>query len=188
MLVDAAYENQDDIHRISCDGCGSLRIYGDRYKCLQCENYDLCGSCFEKRRETKQHKSGHAFAHFKIPMELFGEKITKANDEVTLEKFKERFATTQHTAVTCDGCDKTPFVGIRFKCDTCHDYDLCQECMQKQVITREHDTRHSLVVIGKDRFNQIDVNDIELGDELGRGAFGKRTFYSYGYLQTMILF
>jgi hypothetical protein len=181
MIVDASHGNNDDAHRISCDGCHSLRMYGDRYKCLQCENYDLCGNCFEKRRESKQHKSGHAFAHFKIPMELFGEPITKANDEVTLTKFKERFATTEHTNVTCDGCKNMPIIGIRFKCDTCCDYDLCLECMKKQVVTAEHDIKHSLIVTGKDRFNQIDVSDIELGDELGRGAFGKKTFCSSTY-------
>jgi len=185
MLMNVAHSENDDVHRVSCDGCHTLRIYSDRYKCLQCEDYDLCGDCFEKRRETKQHKSGHAFAHFKVPMELFGEPITKPSDEVTLKKFKERFATIEHTNVTCDGCEKTPIIGIRFKCDTCCDYDLCLECMEKQVVTNEHDTKHSLIVIGKDRFNQIDINDIELGDELGRGAFGMKTLY-FSHLSSTI--
>lgn len=178
LLMNVAHDDDGNTHRVSCNGCHSLRIYSDRYKCLQCDNYDLCGSCFEKKRETKQHKSGHAFAHFKIPMELFGDSITKANDEVTLAKFKERFAAIEHTNVTCDGCEMEPIIGIRFKCDTCHDYDLCLECMEKQIVTKEHDTKHSLIVIGKDRFNQIDIDDIELSDELGRGAFGKKIFYS----------
>jgi next-to-BRCA1 protein 1 len=188
MLMNIAHSENDDVHRVPCDGCPTLCIYSDRYKCLQCEDYDLCGDCFEKRRETKQHKSGHAFAHFKIPMELFGEPITKPNDEVTLTKFKERFATIEHTNVTCDGCEKMPIIGIRFKCDTCCDYDLCLECMEKQVVTNEHDTKHSLIVIGKDRFNQIDINDIELGDELGRGAFGMKIVYFSHLLSTIISF
>ena len=178
MLMNVMLDESEDTHRASCDGCHSLRIFSDRYKCLQCENYDLCGACFEKRRETKHHRSGHAFAHFKIPMELFGEPIAKVNEEVTLMKFRERFARVEHTNVTCDGCEIMPIVGIRFKCDTCHDYDLCYDCMEKQVVTNEHDAKHSLVVVGKDRFNQIDVNDIELGEELGRGAFGKSFAYS----------
>jgi next-to-BRCA1 protein 1 len=177
MLMDTTNDGNDDAHRVSCDGCHSLRIYSDRYKCLQCEDYDLCGQCFEKQRETKQHKSGHAFAHFKVPMELFGEPIIKANEEVTLSKFKARFATIEHTNVSCDGCNTTPLIGIRFKCDTCRDYDLCLTCMEEQVVTNEHNTKHSLIVVGKDRLNQIDINDIELGDELGRGAFGMMTFY-----------
>lgn len=188
MLTDTTNDGNDDVHRISCDGCNSLRISSDRYKCLQCENYDLCGDCFDKKLETKQHKSGHAFAHFKVPMELFGEPITDANDEVTLSKFKQRFATIKHTKVTCDGCDTTPIIGIRFKCDTCHDYDLCLKCMEDQVVTNEHDIKHSLIVTGKDSFNQIDIDDIELGDELGRGAFGMTMVYLNNFLSIILLF
>jgi hypothetical protein len=184
-LMNIVYGSNDVAHRTSCNGdahpaecngCHTLPIYSDRYKCLQCDDYDLCGDCFEKRRETEQHKSGHAFAHFTIPMELFGESITKVNDEVTLVKFKERFATMEHTNVTCDGCEKTPIIGIRFKCDTCHNYDLCLECMEKQVVTNEHNTKHSLIVLGSNRLNQIKIDDIKLSDELGRGAFGTNTF------------
>lgn len=178
MLMNAMFDENEDAHRVACNGCHNLRILSDRYKCLQCENYNLCGSCFEKRRETRDHRSGHTFAHFKIPMELFGEPITKANEEVTLTKFRERFARVEHTDVTCKGCQIKPIIGIRFKCDTCHDYDLCFDCMEKQVVTDEHDTKHPLVVVGKDRFNQIDVDDIELGEELGKGAFGMSLFYS----------
>ena len=182
MLMKVLHDDNEDLHRITCDGCHSLGITSDRYKCLQCEDYDLCGSCFEKRRETRSHQSGHAFAHFKMPLELFGEPITKPNEEVTLSKFRERFAHVEHTNVICDGCAVTPILGIRFKCDTCCDYDLCLACMEKQVITMEHDAKHPLIVIGKDRFNQIDVNDIELGEELGRGAFGMYLLHNIQFL------
>ena len=28
----------------------------------------------------------------------------------------------------CDGCGVTPINGVRFKCTTCNDFDLCQDC------------------------------------------------------------
>lgn len=35
---------------------------------------------------------------------------------------------TVHLGVTCDSCHKNSFVGKRFKCLVCLDYDLCEEC------------------------------------------------------------
>ncbi len=33
-----------------------------------------------------------------------------------------------HTNVTCDCCGATRFWGIRYKCLTCPNYDLCERC------------------------------------------------------------
>ena len=34
-----------------------------------------------------------------------------------------------HNSVICDGCSN-PMKGFRFKCQRCHDYDLCKTCYQ----------------------------------------------------------
>ncbi|CAF1618569.1 unnamed protein product, partial [Didymodactylos carnosus] len=34
-------------------------------------------------------------------------------------------------SVTCDGCKMAPLVGLRYYCDTCYNYDLCQSCKDK---------------------------------------------------------
>ena len=39
---------------ITCDGCGSC-VSGFRYKCLQCDDFDLCGRC-EAMAKHSEHK------------------------------------------------------------------------------------------------------------------------------------
>jgi hypothetical protein len=156
---------------VTCDGCGTSPIPSDRYKCLECHDFDLCAGCFERRVEPKQHKSGHTFVHFRLPNELFGRTVT--SNDVTLEKLKQFYANEIHESVICDGCKRDNIAGLRFKCDTCPDYDLCQKCASDGVTTKNHKSTHSLIMTSRRVIAQIPFEDIELGEELGRGAFGK---------------
>lgn len=172
-----SYNNNEDIggissgntHNVTCDSCLSRHIYSDRYKCLQCTDYDLCGHCFEERRQSKSHLTGHAMVHFKIPKELFGQNISNSN-EVTLSKLQKLFENKQHNT-HCNGCSRN-IIGIRFKCDTCHNYNLCLNCMQKGTVSKNHQNTHPLVVTDNRSLLKIDVNDIVKNEVLGRGAFG----------------
>ena len=41
-----------------------------------------------------------------------------------------------HPDITCDGCEKEPIIGQRFKCQVCEDRDLCQSCMRTLISAR----------------------------------------------------
>jgi len=43
-----------------------------------------------------------------------------------------------HEGVICDGCDKKNFIGKRYKCFICADYDLCASCYEKNVHHDDH--------------------------------------------------
>jgi len=48
--------------------------------------------------------------------------------------------TQVHTDATCDGCEATPIIGPRFRCEQCHDYDLCAACHTRRAEC--HDADH----------------------------------------------
>jgi hypothetical protein len=55
-----------------------------------------------------------------------------------------------HPGVVCDGCNGT-ISGIRYKCATCPDYDLCSSCESKSGI---HDSSHLFLKIPKAAFGR----------------------------------
>lgn len=36
-----------------------------------------------------------------------------------------------HQGITCDGCGASPIVGYRYKCKTCQNHDICENCYDK---------------------------------------------------------
>jgi hypothetical protein len=155
----------------SCDACKKEPICSDRYRCLQCENFDLCAKCFERRREPLEHKSGHSLVHFRLPKEIFGRTVN--TDDVTLEKLKQSYGNEKNAWVTCAGCKKQNFIGLRFKCDSCKAYDLCEKCATKGVTTKDHKSNHPLILTSHRVIVVIPVSDIKLEEKLGSGAFSK---------------
>lgn len=52
------------VHRgVTCNSCNSGPIYGLRYKCMNCVDYDLCETC----EALQQHPKTHLFLKIRIP-------------------------------------------------------------------------------------------------------------------------
>ncbi|CAF0738938.1 unnamed protein product [Adineta steineri] len=170
----------EDVHDAECASCKMKPIrHVDRYHCLECppsSNYDLCGRCFEKRRETEHHSSGHAMVQFKLPNEFLGIPVHNVNNEVTLKKLRQlnTLQNEHHKGIKCDGtCQQKHFYGLRFKCDTCPNYNLCEICaIEKHICTKSHERNHPMILTSNSVIPKIDPTDIEFGEVLGRGGFG----------------
>jgi len=103
-------------HRVVCDGCDTSPIKGIRWKCTVCPDYDLCEQC-----QKNGIHSQHSFSKIEQPINYFGNSSTQVT----------------HRGIQCDSCKTFPIRGLRYKCETCQDYDLCDQCKQDG-IHKEH--------------------------------------------------
>lgn len=53
-------------HQAICDGC-NVMIAGNRYKCMECHDYDLCDACEKKSVESMNHRKEHQMLKIKSP-------------------------------------------------------------------------------------------------------------------------
>jgi next-to-BRCA1 protein 1 len=100
---------------VKCNLCERKNFNLDRYRCLICKDYDICGKCFEDKRVNLNHMKGHPLIRFSDPNQIFGKTLNK-NMKIDYEVMQEMFKNYEHTDITCNGCSNL-IIGIRFKCD-----------------------------------------------------------------------
>ena len=164
---------------IVCKVCEIKNFYLDRYRCMICKDYDLCGKCFEDKKISHDHAKGHPLLIFSDPNLLFNEPIE--GKKLDLEELLLTFNNCQHDGITCNNC-RQAIIGIRFKCDECSDFDLCFKCYNDKCEPGLHKNDHSLVVCHVE--TKLKLSDIEFLKELGQGGFGK--VYKAKYLNRIV--
>ena len=118
-------EQQLKHNGITCSGCSTSNFIGPRYNCQQCMNpYDLCQRCIAD--SSSLHGRGHTFVTVRTP-----------NNQAV------------HQSTTCDGCRTTPIIGLRYKCQSCSDYDLCTQCYTGNTNGEIHDAKHKFQFINQ---------------------------------------
>jgi len=160
---------------VTCDGCNKNPIVGNRYKCQQCADFDFCSDCFQNNINNYTHNQEHKFEVIEKPRthgkcgewrkkhcgewknKHCGEWKNKHCGEMKnkhfgewrskCEEWKKRFQNGEkiHFHVQCNGCNKRPIIGDRYKCNDCEDFDFCQECYEKLKVN--HPKEHSFKII-----------------------------------------
>ncbi|CAD6188587.1 unnamed protein product [Caenorhabditis auriculariae] len=95
---------------VSCDGCSITAFSGHRYKCLRCNDYDLCQHCYlskqfgdQTRLEIMPHEESH-------PMQLM---MTQSDFELVYEgDSTKNYENCKIASFTCPYCNMNGF-GIR---------------------------------------------------------------------------
>ena len=119
-------KKRDAIHfNYSCDGCKMNPKRGNRYKCKGCPDFDFCESCYQKNKESH----GHEFTKIEKPKSTkrLGHKNTKYCQRGLV-----------HKDIRCEGCGLYPFVGYRYMCTICDDYNLCENCEEQLAGRHNH--------------------------------------------------
>ncbi|KAF9152481.1 hypothetical protein BG015_005205 [Linnemannia schmuckeri] len=139
LSLNASNANETVHTNVYCDICLNT-IHGIRWKCQDCDNFDLCQGC-------------HGLAGLRHPRHTFKpiEKHGDGDDHSFSRSTNNRsHADILHLA-SCDIC-LNAIVGVRHKCFQCPDYDLCQVCLP---LAHAHHRGHTFIPISYP--GQVDV-------------------------------
>lgn len=125
------YDEQTFHEYYECNGCGANPLWGIRFTCQSCPDFDLCETCHDQRVVPEPikdlHHATHQFKAFEVP-EIAG----------GLSVHRHR----------CLGCNTFPIVGCRFKCAECSgNVSLCQKCFFAKKTPRNHLETHQMNLI-----------------------------------------
>ncbi|GBG33843.1 Ubiquitin-conjugating enzyme E2 Z [Hondaea fermentalgiana] len=65
-------------HGTACDGCGMKPIVGVRFKCVNCDEYDLCARCESEQQARRAHFALHVFVKLRSPLPDESDKNSEA--------------------------------------------------------------------------------------------------------------
>lgn len=130
--------NEDVLHQyVSCNICHVEPIWGNRFQCKNCDNFDLCEACFDKEitNSENSHLLTHEFKCVEIPELAHG--------------------MNTHNDYRCKFCFAKPIIGPCFECLDCKNYTVCQNCyFNSQVVDDKHfnvNSDHKLTIQIKTR-------------------------------------
>ncbi|XP_062576914.1 E3 ubiquitin-protein ligase MIB2-like [Saccostrea cucullata] len=137
------------IHRYyTCKSCDTFPIQGIKWRCLECNDIDLCTLCYMSKKGNKECKN-HSFQRLLDDDSLGFDVGPRRNldyiaaygifpeKEVRYREYPKKKG-IRHP-VTCTSCDDGELIkGIRWKCSECEKNDLCTKCYMADYDDLEH--------------------------------------------------
>lgn len=121
-------------HECTCNHCGK-RIMGVRFHCTVCDDFDLCSRCISK---VRVHHETHIFLKIRRPVDCVPASLPLLYTSRWANSVHYR--SNHHYGVKCNACGKSPIVGVRYWCENCEDYNLCEKCAEEEYT--HHDRMH----------------------------------------------
>lgn len=88
----------------SCDSCQVEDFSGLRYCCEICDDYHLCGTCFDHGKESLEHLKSHSMKCIPL-LSIPQVSYTVTNLSMSCdEKYKERLNETEYLSILLDYC------------------------------------------------------------------------------------
>ena len=119
----------EPIHRLRCSGCLMEPVIGYVFFCTECSSVYMCEKCFFLQKTSRYHIPSHRM-------------------EMVME-------TTGISNIKCSNCQQL-LKDVRFQCDSCLMFDLCENCMNNDILTfplfpfHSSDHRFSKIVSSSD--------------------------------------
>ncbi|CAF0836849.1 unnamed protein product [Brachionus calyciflorus] len=154
---------------ISCDLCDKSDFKTFRYKCLTCQDFDLCGFCFERHKEIKDHKLSHLMFQFNAS-KIFNATEIDEHANLNLDFLKEKFKDLNHME-KCEIC-LNKIKGIKLKCDICFDYYQCIDCFEKKNNSNDHIKKNHPMIVCNDTAIELDISRLNFLKNIGKGGYG----------------
>eukprot|EP00818_Percolomonas_sp_WS_P004767 CAMPEP_0117445930 /NCGR_PEP_ID=MMETSP0759-20121206/6062_1 /TAXON_ID=63605 /ORGANISM="Percolomonas cosmopolitus, Strain WS" /LENGTH=3647 /DNA_ID=CAMNT_0005238147 /DNA_START=274 /DNA_END=11217 /DNA_ORIENTATION=- len=121
-------------HECTCNHCGK-RIIGVRFHCTVCDDFDLCSRCI---RKIRVHHETHVFLKIRRPVDCVPASLPLLYTSRWANS--AHYRSNNHYSVKCNACGKSPIVGVRYWCENCEDYNLCEKCAEDEYL--HHDRMH----------------------------------------------
>jgi len=181
-------KNNDNVvvhELVSCDNCKRSPIVGDRYKCSQCLNYDLCSKCEAK---PGIHDPTHVFLKIAKPKGIYASQALLSNAILDLQTRKKDSEPKQRTLVF-----RYDQVNIKMKSSACDLNELSSQIQNKlnlqcnlRIEYYDETIRKFILLeviddlpaIAELKVTEMNINaaeylkDIEIAEALSSGNFG----------------
>ncbi|KAL4507171.1 hypothetical protein ABPG72_001964 [Tetrahymena utriculariae] len=119
--------NEDILHNYqSCNRCEAEPIWGIRFHCMVCKDFDLCEACVDENTKIHEEEQFHNLQH---DMKI-----------IEVPVFADGFPVHDRK---CQSCFMSPIIGTCFTCKQCQgNFNLCQNCYFSKPIETIKNKRH----------------------------------------------